>query len=286
MMDYIELMKDALDYIEDNLFEDINHKKLAGKVFLSEYHFWRIFYALSNYSVKEYIEKRRMSKILDLLEYTDKKLIDIAFECGYNSHEVFSRGFRRNYGITPRAFRKNPINIERFTKLDLVERNLLNHRTNLLVEFQKLDVERTKIYGIRIKTHDYSKECYDIRQQKWDFAMKYMDYLKDHTYYIFDLEPTDSTLDAEFFLGFDGAIDEPDFEEMVINAHTCISIDYIRGFEIVNLETDSTIESDVHKVITQFNYRIDDSGIRAIEVYTYDYVENGRYEMRVPIIEE
>ena len=285
-MDYVELMREAIDYIEDNLFDKINHNKIADNLFISEYHFWRIFYAITNYTIKEYVEKRRLSTVLDLIENTDRKLIDIAFDCGYNSPEVFSRAFKKNFGISPSTFRRNPIEIERFTKLDLVERKLLNYKAKLFVDFKKFDVPKVTLYGKRFKVHDYSIESGKIRQLKWNFGMKFLPEIPDLKYYILSLERSDLSLDAEYFLGFEGLSEVEGFEEFVIQPHTCISIDYVRGFESVNDLTEFTIRNDVYQVVAHKNYMINDFGVRAIEVYTLDYAESGRFEMRIPIIEE
>ena len=69
-----------------------------------------------------------MSIALDLLENTDKKMIDIAFDCRMNVPESFSRKFKSLYGISPRNFRKSPTAVERFNKIDVVRREFLNRK--------------------------------------------------------------------------------------------------------------------------------------------------------------
>ncbi len=53
-MDWIDRMNSALDYIENNLEEDINYKKIAQIAHSSEYHFPRMFSSISGISLSEY----------------------------------------------------------------------------------------------------------------------------------------------------------------------------------------------------------------------------------------
>ena len=282
-MDYIELVRESIDYIEDNLFEKISHSNVAEKLFISAFHFWRIFYAVTNYSVKEYVEKRRLSHILDQIEHTDSKLIDIAFDCGYNSPEVFSRVFKRNYGITPKQFRGNPSPFDRFERIDLVKRDFINVKSSLLVDYEIIHSENQKIYGQRIKITERPFNEDKVRQMKMDFAMTYLPQNPDLTYYIIRLDPSDDSVLAEYFLGFNGLENNEEFEEFVITTNKCISIDYTRTFSLVNDVTDGTISNDIYQVIANKDYTIDDTYIKMIELYHMDYTETGKFEMRIPI---
>lgn len=60
-MNYDDCIKKSIEYIEHNLNNKIEFKELADKVFLSKYHFHRIFHAVAGESVAEYIRKRRLN---------------------------------------------------------------------------------------------------------------------------------------------------------------------------------------------------------------------------------
>lgn len=57
-------------------------------------------------SLREYIEKRRLSQIGIEIVLSNQKLIDIVFNYGYHSYEVFSRTFKKHYGYLPKDWRK------------------------------------------------------------------------------------------------------------------------------------------------------------------------------------
>ena len=106
-MNYDDCIKKSIEYIEHNLNNKIELKDLADKVFLSKYHFHRVFHTVVGDSVADYIRKRRLMEAAHELLNTDNKIVDIAFKYQFNSQEVFTKAFKRLYGICPREFRRN-----------------------------------------------------------------------------------------------------------------------------------------------------------------------------------
>lgn len=105
-MNQLKIIRKCIDYIESRLDEDLTLKGIAQAMHYSEYHFHRTFLHLVGDTVTSYIRKRRLSKAAELLAYTDRKVLDIALECGFGSHEAFTRAFRKMYGMLPTACRK------------------------------------------------------------------------------------------------------------------------------------------------------------------------------------
>ena len=110
-MNYDACIKKSIEYIEHNLNKKIELKDLANKVFLSKYHFHRIFHAVVGEPVAEYIRKRRLMEAANELLNTDDKIIDIAFKYQFSSQEVFTKAFKKLYGMPPRQFRRNRMSI-------------------------------------------------------------------------------------------------------------------------------------------------------------------------------
>lgn len=108
-MNYDACIKKSIKYIENNLKRKIELKELADNVFLSKYHFHRIFHAMVGEPVAEYIRKRRLMEAANDLLNTDEKIIDIAFEYQFGSQEAFTKAFKKLYGIPPREFRQTSV---------------------------------------------------------------------------------------------------------------------------------------------------------------------------------
>lgn len=100
-MDWIMGLQKAVDYIEDNLTENIDYEIVAAQSFSSSYHFQRVFSILCGFTVGEYIRNRRLSLAGAELAVGDSKVIDVALKYGYESPDSFAKAFRKFHGILP-----------------------------------------------------------------------------------------------------------------------------------------------------------------------------------------
>lgn len=106
MSDYYDTLQKALDYIEENIKEDISLEQLSELCNYSPHHFHRIFQSIIGIPVADYIRKRKLSKAANDIITTDKNILEIAIDYGFNSNETFSRAFKKIFDITPIAYRK------------------------------------------------------------------------------------------------------------------------------------------------------------------------------------
>lgn len=109
-MNYDLCIEKSIEYIENNLKSKIELKDLAAAAFLSKYHFHRVFHAAVGEPVAEYIRNRRLKEAANELINTDAKVVDIAFKYQFSSSEVFTKAFKKFFGMPPREFRKNRLN--------------------------------------------------------------------------------------------------------------------------------------------------------------------------------
>ena len=119
-MDYFTNLQKVIDYIEQNLNENINLTKAIKESGYSIPHFYRVFNAVMGYSINQYIRKRRLSNAKFDLKNTNLKITEIAFNNGFESHEVFTRTFKNTYGVSPRDFRKISIELNLFEKINFL----------------------------------------------------------------------------------------------------------------------------------------------------------------------
>lgn len=104
-MNLIKPFNDTIDYIERVLNDEIDEKQVA---YLSGYSFAmfsRLFSILTDMTLSEYIRNRRLSEAAILLRETDKKIIDIAMNYGYESPDSFTTAFKNIHGYTPSEVR-------------------------------------------------------------------------------------------------------------------------------------------------------------------------------------
>ncbi len=101
------MMIGCQDYIKDHYNENITLAELADRAGMSEGHFCRVFKDLTGFSPFNYINRLRISKSLELLTDTNKKISEIASICGYNNISYFNRTFARTMHESPSEYRKH-----------------------------------------------------------------------------------------------------------------------------------------------------------------------------------
>lgn len=100
-------MQKALDYIENNITGNLSLYEISGKAGFSVPHFYRLFKRLTGDTVGAYILRRKLSLAAGDIIKTNKSITSIAFEYGFESHDVFTRAFSRVYGMSPKKYRNS-----------------------------------------------------------------------------------------------------------------------------------------------------------------------------------
>lgn len=146
----------ALDVVENNLCEEFTVEDLAKECYVSVSGLQKLFNYAFNCSVGEYLSKRRLSAAASELVKTNKSIIDIALTYKYTSPEVFSRAFKRFWGVLPSTFRKEQRFSELFPKLELCFENGGYNMSNR----RKVDI--TQLYDELKRLSDTYVLCADI----------------------------------------------------------------------------------------------------------------------------
>lgn len=116
-MDTLTSMNKALEYIEENLTDELDYSQISKIAFCSEYHFKRMFSFLAGISLSEYIRRRRLTLAASELKNKNLRIIDIAVKYGYISADSFSRAFQNLHGILPSEARKEDAQIKAYPKM-------------------------------------------------------------------------------------------------------------------------------------------------------------------------
>ena len=119
MVGWIEGIGEAIDYIEENITEELSIESIAKRAFVSAFYFQKGFAMLCGFTVGEYIRQRRLTLAGSELVATDAKIIDIALKYGYDSPDSFTKAFTRFHSVTPTAVRKEGAMIKSFAPLKI-----------------------------------------------------------------------------------------------------------------------------------------------------------------------
>jgi AraC family transcriptional regulator len=96
----------ALAYAAQHLEDDLSLEVLAAQTGLSPFHLHRSFTATAGETPKQLTLRLRLERAAVLLLTAPDSVLNVALSCGFQSHEVFCRTFRRQFGMTPSQYRK------------------------------------------------------------------------------------------------------------------------------------------------------------------------------------
>ncbi|MEK4510608.1 AraC family transcriptional regulator [Paenibacillus sp. FSL K6-2524] len=116
-MDLLANLNGALQYIEENLAEDIDLKEAARLARCSEYHFSRMFSFLAGITLSEYIRRRRLTSAAFELQTGELRVMDVAVKYGYSSADAFSRAFQGLHGIPPSSVKLHGSSLKAYPRL-------------------------------------------------------------------------------------------------------------------------------------------------------------------------
>jgi AraC family transcriptional regulator len=106
-----DFLAEVLAHIEAHLLEPLSVAALADVAGLSTYHFARSFTARFGESVMGYVRARRLDvAAFRLSRAVPPPLVELAFDCGFESQEAFTRAFRRQFGMPPGQFKRHAMN--------------------------------------------------------------------------------------------------------------------------------------------------------------------------------
>ena len=89
----------AIDFVEENLGEDITIADVAEATGYSLYHFCRVFTQATHHPPYDYLIRRRLSQAAQDLLASERRIIDVALDYQFSTPETFSRAFKRLFGI-------------------------------------------------------------------------------------------------------------------------------------------------------------------------------------------
>ena len=104
--EYSRRMNRVLDYIDQHLDEALDLNLLAQVAHFSSYHFHRVFSEWVGETLHDYVQRRRLARAAYQLPTRQQaSILEVAIAAGFNSGEAFTRAFKRQFGMTPTAWR-------------------------------------------------------------------------------------------------------------------------------------------------------------------------------------
>ncbi len=164
MRDSLIAIHRAIEFIEAHLHEEISVADMALAAGYSLFHFVRVFNKIVQHTPYDYLMRRRLSNAAQALVNSNRKIIDIALDHCFHSPEVFSRAFKRMFGMQPSQYRVENVVDSRFllSQKSLKFLRHINHEKFFRPVLQQQAV--MTLVGLMTRVPDYRQGI----QQIWD----------------------------------------------------------------------------------------------------------------------
>ena len=98
-------LKQALEYMNANLSENVSLEAVSDELGISQFHFCRLFKQSTGMSPHAYLIQQRVERSKQLLKQKELTINEIAVHCGFANPSHFAKHFRKHTSISPKQFR-------------------------------------------------------------------------------------------------------------------------------------------------------------------------------------
>lgn len=104
-----DFVRKAKQYVDENLDDRIRLEDVAKVCCVSTFYFCKVFKKSTGITLTEYVNRRRIEWAKRKLMAPDSRVIEVAFDVGFQSLSQFNRCFRKFVGMSPTRFRQRNI---------------------------------------------------------------------------------------------------------------------------------------------------------------------------------
>lgn len=183
---YVRTVNNVIDYIEQSISERLTLQSVSEQFYLSEFHFSRLFKMIIGKSVKQYILGRKLAVAVKKLNNPQNTITDVAYDLGFEYPEVFSRDFKKWFGIAPTIYRNGHFEIAPMPKALVVDRDIMNFQGVLALKETYVQLEEQNLYGVFLEVDENADDFnYMLQSTGEDFLTdkRYYGSLKDYYFY-------------------------------------------------------------------------------------------------------
>ena len=171
MDERIEAVQRMQDYIESNLEQDISMADIAKAAGYSPWYSYRLFQSLLRMTPSVYIRRLRLSKSALRLRDEKMRIIDVAYDSGFESVDGYQRAFYREFGCNPYEYSVNPMPIYLFKPYGVKysirkDSNEMSEVKSVFVQIVEKPARKVIIKRVKTAT-DYFGYCEEVGCDVW-----------------------------------------------------------------------------------------------------------------------
>ena len=152
-MNYYERIQKAVDFIEESLCANLDVEEVAQAAYMSVANLYRLFFALTGHTVKEYIRCRRLSEASRQIATGRQTILGIALQYGFESHEAFARAFKKATGSAPKTFKQGQL-VYQFERVNILDKYFTVQDQTLLDKYPDIKVLK-QLEPVRVAYYRY-----------------------------------------------------------------------------------------------------------------------------------
>lgn len=282
-MEWIKRLNKAINYIEENITEELDYDQVAAVACCSTYHFQRMFAYMADVPLSEYIRRRRMTLAAVDLQGSDDKIIDVALKYGYTSPTAFNRAFKSIHGIAPSLVKEGGVALRAYPpisfKITIKGAAEMNYRIEQKTAF--------RIIGTGQPLHKEIEKNFAIVPQMWQTAatdgtiQKLAELMDQQPMGLLGVSVCNDTEEWKYLIAVSSTKDIDDsLEEYTVPAATWAIFS--------GSGTNQSIQELERRIVTEW---LPTSGYEYgnapdIEVYINADPQNTQYEVWIPVIKK
>lgn len=108
---YDERIVSILDYINENLSEDLSIENISTKFYMNKYYLMHKFKDQTGYTIHSYIQQKRLILATSLIK-KGKQITEVCIECGFGDYSSFVRAFKKTFDLSPKNYYKAIVDLE------------------------------------------------------------------------------------------------------------------------------------------------------------------------------
>lgn len=280
-MEHYDLIKNALDYIEENTEESLSLETVSNHFNISKFYFHRLFSAMTGYSFNNYLLSRRLNKSINLILNEKVSLTDIAYRLNFGTPSSFTRAFKRQYGIAPSKLNENLSTINVSPIPFVVKKPIKNINGDIVTDFTLTEFEEMRICGIafsvdlatenyKVKIRSHSKMLLDSINQS----------INSPCYVIYsNCQPNSTQFNVLFGIPYDIQINKPYYFTDDIPTIFCAKFKYFGDI----LDIGDVLTTDFARFLKISKQEAEESSIEMIQVFENVHQLDSSYHLYVPI---
>ncbi|MDD3957693.1 MAG: AraC family transcriptional regulator [Candidatus Izemoplasmatales bacterium] len=158
-------------YIREHIHQPMSISDLAHVAHYSPWYSMRLFKEYTGKTAYEYIRLFRLTLAAKRLRDSGDKVIDVALDFVFDSHEGFTRAFSSVFNITPKAYQIAPIPLSYFKPYEILTQNKIsggNTMETKAIFVQIMERPKRKVIIRRaMEATEYFKYCEEVGCDVW-----------------------------------------------------------------------------------------------------------------------